>query len=474
MRRKLIKDISANTVQTLVTQIFGILIFYITSKYLIKSDFGEFNWSMALGSTIIGISTLGLDLVFVKRIAAGANVLTTSGIHFFHTLVSFVVLCTLAALLSFLIPAFTLNHPLFLFAFINLALANVANSFKLGLNGLESYKSLAVLALCSNVLKFLLILFFYFSQKFTINNVIFSYTAATALELVMGYILMTKVTNHGIKPVFHKTEYKGFIHESLPQLGIVFFDSALARIDWILLGIISTAAITAEYTFAYKIFELSKLPVLIIAPVLLTRFTKLFNNNNRLNDRQSDEIQLFLKVELFIVMLIPIVLVCTWTPLIDYFTNNKYGSINEVNFMLLAACVPLSCIINFLWTVGFVQGQLKTIMFITILVSILNVASNAALIPFFNGLGAAISFLFCTLVQLVLYIRHIRKDQIKLNIRNCIISCLNALGAIVIGKFSANNIIFTTIIAIFVFTALTFITAQLNLKQLKQLMTKQP
>ena len=60
-KQKLVRDISANTVQTLITQVFGFVIFYITSKYLSKDEFGEFNWAIAIGSTIIATASLGLD-----------------------------------------------------------------------------------------------------------------------------------------------------------------------------------------------------------------------------------------------------------------------------------------------------------------------------------------------------------------------------------------------------------------------------
>lgn len=472
-KKKLIKDISANTAQTLFTQFFGILIFYITSKYLTKNDFGEFNWSMAVGSTIIAISSLGLDLVFVKRVASGEDVLTISGIHFFHTLIAGFVLSMLALIVQICIPAFAINHPLFFFIFLNLAISNIANSFKLCLNGLESYKRLAILALCVNVLKFLFIVFLYVSGQFTISNVIAGYIVTSFVELVLAYYLLNRSIATRVKPLLKIVEYKYFILESVPMLGVVLFDSALARIDWILLGIISTAGVTAEYSFTYKIFELSKLPILVIGPVLLTRFSKLFNTGNPISDIHKNEISFFLKLELFLIMLIPVFLVCTWSPLIDYFTANKYGAVNDTTFKILAACVPLMCIINFLWTLGFVQGQLKTIMFITIAVSVMNVIANAILIPFFAGVGSAIAFLSCTIIQAILYIMYIKQDQIKLNLKNCCIAFINAIIAVLAGKFSSNNIIFTTVTALVVFVVLTFITRQLNSKQLKQLVSKQ-
>ncbi len=69
--KKILIDISGNTIQVVATQFFGLLIFYFTSKYLSKNEFGDLNWSTALASTVIALASLGLDLVFVKRVAQG-------------------------------------------------------------------------------------------------------------------------------------------------------------------------------------------------------------------------------------------------------------------------------------------------------------------------------------------------------------------------------------------------------------------
>lgn len=471
-KKKLIRDISANTLQTVVTQVFGLIIFYITSKYLQKDDFGQLNWCMAVGSTIIAVSSLGLDLVFVKRIALGQNVLILSGIHFFHTLVVGLVLCGVAFLVKQFLPSFTSVHPFFFYVFLNLALANVANSFKLCLNGLEAYRQLAFMSFCINTFKLVAIISLYLFARFDIMNVILAYTLTSLFEFILGYYMMSRSLSRRVKPLLKIMEYKYFILESLPQLGVVVFDSALARIDWILLGIISTASATAEYSFAYKIFELSKLPLLIIAPVVLTRFSKLFSGDNVISDKHKDEIGTFFKLEMFVIMFIPIVLAVTWTPLIDYFTNNKYGAVNELNYRILALCVPLHGVINFLWTMGFVQGQLKKILFITVTVSGLNILANAIFIPVYGALGSSLAFLTCTLIQLLLYLKYIDQKQVKLNYVNVILSLLSAFLSVLISKFLLDNVIYAAILAVILHSCIIFGSGQIKLFKLKQILSK--
>jgi O-antigen/teichoic acid export membrane protein len=468
-KRKLIRDISANTVQTVITQFFGLVIFYFMSRYLPKNDFGEYNWSMAVGFTVIAVTSFGLDLVLVKRIASGVSVMEIGGIHFFHTItVSFILV--LAGLGLTLLPSFRGSHPLFFIVFLNVLVINITNSLKLCLNGLDSYRHLAILSLVTNVAKFLLVLYLYFTFNFEIVKLILAFLASSVLELALAYYLLGFNIRAPLRPVLKIKEYKQFILESLPQLGVVIFDSALSRMDIVLLGILSTTAITGEYSFVYKVYELSKLPLLIIGPVLLTRLSKLFSHNKEIDEKQKKEIRFFFKLEMFIILLIPIFLISTWSPLVDHFTNGKYGAVNETKYWLLSICVPLVCIVNFMWTLGFVQGQLKVIMFITIAVSALNIIANLVLIPFFGGLGSAVAFLICTVIQVLLYIRFIDQRQIKFYMRDSAGIFICAAIAVVSTKLLTNNIIFTPIISIIAYTGMIFITRQLSLKQIKQML----
>lgn len=467
-----LKDISANTLQTVITQLFGLLIFYVTSKYLPKNDFGEFNWSIAVGFTAISVASLGLDLVLVKRIASNLNVLEVSGIHFFHTIIVGLVLGFIALLLQTLVPAFHNSHPFFLGVFVNILIINIANSFKLTLNGLDAYKYLAIIAFCSNAFKFTLIVVLFLLSHFSITNIILVYLATSVLEFFCGYFLLRKRLSMGIKPLYRITEYKAFVMESLPQLGVVIFDSALSRMDVILLGILSTATITAEYSFVYKVYELSKLPILIIGPILLTRFSRLFASNLPISPLNQSNIRYLVKLELFLIMFIPIVLISTWSPLVDYFTNNKYGQVNEVNYWLLALCVPLVGIVNFLWTLGFVQGQLKTIMYITFVVSLLNVLFNLVLIPSFGSFGSAMAFLACSLIQVMLYMRYINQNQLRFYVKDGLALFLTAFTAVITAKLLTNNIIFTALASVAGYVGLTILTRQISIKEISEILKK--
>ncbi len=466
--RRIVSDLSASTVQTVITQLFGLAIFYITSRYLSKEDYGELNWSTATGSTILAFASLGLDLVLVKLIASGKHAATMGGIHLFHNIYTGLLLCGIFALWHHLLPGGRQHHAIFFIVFINLTVSNVANSLKLTLNGLEKYKLMAIVALCTNVAKFALVFLLYLTHLFTVLNVVYAFIGAAVVELSLSYYYAGRSVGVYIKPVLLVQEYRAFVVKSLPQLAVVIFDSALARIDWILLGIISTAAITAEYSFAYRIFELSKLPLLIIAPVLLTRFSKLFNTDSEMDGKKVREIELFFGLEMFAAMLIPIALVSVWSPLMDLLTDHKYGAVNETTYMILSVCIPMHYIINFLWTMAFAQGQLKTLMYITIASSALNVVLNCVLIPVLGGIGSAWAFSASTLLQLALYTRLVKQKQVKLNGRVCLLAFTNAVLAVLMARYLFQHVVARCATALLAYGILAFATKQVNLKSIRQ------
>jgi O-antigen/teichoic acid export membrane protein len=306
----------------------------------------------------------------------------------------------------------------------------------------------------------------------SIHNVALGFLAASVLELATGYAYLRRRLRGRLQPLYAPKTYKGFIMESLPQLGVVLFDSALARIDWILLGIFSTASITAEYTFAYKFFELSKLPLLILGPVLLTRLSALLSSKSPLSAEQQARINGFVRLELMISFLIPIVLTCTWTDLIDRLTDGKFGAVNQSTFTLLSFCVPLHFAINFLWTLAFVQGKLKAIMWITISSSIVNLIANAVLIPHFAGEGAAWAFLFSSLIQFILYF--IAADQKVLRLEAGRLALLFVLAATTVYASISliGNSYLKALAALSSFATVLILLRQVNVAELRSLLNR--
>ncbi len=465
--KKFLKDISASTIQVAITQIANLLIFYLISKYISKEEFGFYNWSIALSSTIITVFSLGMDLVYVKRVASGHKAEATISIHFFHTIVSSIILISTASICCTFFFDGLAFKDLFLLIVINQSLFTIANSVKLCLNGYEKFNKLAVIAILTSITRVIFIVGLLLAGLFTIKFIVAAFIVSYIIEFGISYYIAGVTLSYYIKPKAPLKEYKLLVIESLPQLGTVLFDSALARVDWILMGIIATTIKTAEYSFAYKIFEVSKIPYLVIAPILLTRFSKLFKANQSLKSTEKNNIDSLFKTEIFIAVLIPVVVILIWSDFFDLITDNKYGAVNQLTYTVLGACIPLYYTTNFLWTMAFAQGQLKKIFVITAITSGMNIVLNIFLIASHGAEGAAFAFLMSTLVQVALYYRLTFQTKYALKIRVLVINML--IGTLIVLSLYWVPIHFSLkgLIAIVFYIVLTRISNLFSIKILK-------
>jgi len=121
----------------------------------------------------------------------------------------------------------------------------------------------------------------------------------------------------------------------------------MARLDWIFLGLMASNIILANYSFAYKVFEVSTLPLLIIAPLLMPRFTKIFRAGAVVDDKKMNELFILLRYEMIIACGVALALNILWVPVIDFITHNKYGAVNKQTILILSLCLPFLYFIKF-------------------------------------------------------------------------------------------------------------------------------
>ena len=216
---------------------------------------------------------------------------------------------------------------------------------------------------------------------------------------------------------------------------MVLITSALARFDWIFIGVLVSAVKLAEYSFAYKVFEISSLPLLAIAPLLIPRFTKIFGQASV----PANELKLLARTELIIAAFTVLVLNVCWSPVIDGITSGKYGLINVKTIFILSLCLPFIYLNNFFWTIYFAQGQLKMILRSFIITFTVNVVGDILLIPFFKNEGAAFAYLAACIVQTIYYLKKNRIPELKTVWQPLVISISCAVLCGVISKMAFQN-----------------------------------
>ncbi|HEY4194834.1 MAG TPA: oligosaccharide flippase family protein, partial [Mucilaginibacter sp.] len=87
MKRKLVNNLSANTLQLIINQLSGLIIFYILSIGLDKNSFGQINLALALMLAIFNILSFGIDQIAVRKLASGENPQTILSLYISHVLI---------------------------------------------------------------------------------------------------------------------------------------------------------------------------------------------------------------------------------------------------------------------------------------------------------------------------------------------------------------------------------------------------
>lgn len=431
------------------------------------------NWSIALIATCISIISFGMDQVIIKKIATGVDINEIATLHLAHVFLTGTGFYILLIGASFIFPSFFTQHPYLTGFAISLILIYYSSPFKQIAHGKEWFHFLTIISICSNLVKVLLLLAAILIYKFSVSTVIIIYIIASVVELVMGILLVKSKFNIVLHWQFNKKKYTNLIKESLPQLAVIIFNSGIARFDWIILGLMTSAAITAEYTFAYRVFELAAFPLLIIAPVLLPRISRYLVSHDRQLKVFEKEFLLLLKLEMIVACIIPLALNFVWADLLNPLTDNKYGSTNATVFLLLSVAIPLLYLNNFFWTIAFAGGKMKKIISNFTVTFLINIIGGIILIPLMKGEGAAIAYLMAIIVQSVLFVLAGKKDGLEIPVRPLIIALTCAIASFVlVSQFSLNPParLLTGIFAYLFLVAATGLIQRTDFKVLKQLL----
>ena len=458
MKGKLLRSLSANTFHLAINQLFGFLVVNILSVYLSKTEFGQLNLALAFLLAVFVILSFGIDQLVVKKMAAGLDVQQTLSGYIFHTLFSGIAFYALAISCYFLLPSL---HPVFII-FLLLSIGKfmifLSSPFKQAANGMENFKLLAYMSVISNVVRGCMLLLVLWLDLITLTNVILIFIFSDVLELLAGIYLFIAATRIHLKVKWERTAYFQLLKESLPQAGVVVMTAVLARFDWIIIGLLISAESLAEYSFAYKVFELSTFPLLILAPLLLPRFTSWLKQGKY----PEETLSLLIRIEMVIAIFSALILVMAWVPVIDWLTIGKYGYVNAHTILILSLCIPVIYMNNFLWSMYFAEGRLKLIFQVFLTTFLINIILNLVLVPLYKNEGAALAFLIAGMAQAIIFLF---KNNVKVPGKGVTVFFICSGCAILGGlsaKFFIKNDLMTIFIAALVYIILLVLTRQIR------------
>jgi O-antigen/teichoic acid export membrane protein len=464
LKSNLLKNLSANTIQLVINQLSGLVIFYILSSGLDKNSFGQLNLALAILLVAFNLLSLGIDQVAIRKIASGDQAHSVLSLYLFHVLVTGVLFYAVLLIGSFFINLQNGLYPLLLLIGLGKLMIYFSTPFKQSASGLEHFKTLAFMLIVSNVVRSIALAVFVLLHILSLQTTIIIFIAGDILELALCIYLFKRFTQVLISVSYNKMAYIALLREALPQMGVTLITSAIARFDWIFIGFMVSAVKLAEYSFAYKIFEMSTLPLLAIAPILLPRFTKLFKQTIATD---TTNLKLLFKAEMIIAALTILLLNILWMPVIDALTASKYGAVNSNTIFILSLCIPFLYLNNFLWTINFALGRTKMILSGFIITLLVNVGLDILLIPLFKNEGAAAAFLTASITQGIFYLYKTQMPGFNGILVNLLICTLCALISGIVAKTYIVNHYLSAVFAVFLFFALLFLTIQIRFADIK-------
>lgn len=387
-------------------QILGSIFFYGVSVYVSKADFGAINWMNSVSIFMGTLTGMGLEQVVVRRVAASRRSDWAAGAFMLHNLVGLLVGLALLTTLSYLMNDNSYRYlPWF---FLSQGIIGLGTPLRQLLNAKEKFAPYGIISLICNLGKIVAMIWYAKAGLLSVWPVVVILIAAAVFEWVC---LLAYVGTKGMLSLkFKISAYLMLLREAVPQYISVIFDMSLSRMDWIMLGLLSTAGALADYSFAYRAFEMGRLPVSIIGPLILPRFARMMTGGHKPSKLQQDQIQSFNRTEATLSAAIVLILNILWMPLVGWITGGKYGPSNATPFLILSLCLPMLFYTNLLWSINFGAKRYKQVSVITAGCAVINIALNFALIPFFAGIGSAIAFLITCVLQVICYYRFSSKS----------------------------------------------------------------
>jgi O-antigen/teichoic acid export membrane protein len=460
LKNKVLINFFSSGLQAFAVQILGSIFFYLISVYLTKENFGLISWMNAVSFFLTTLLGFGMEQVVVRRIAASNRSDWAAAAFFIHALSGSLITLLILLVLNALVGSHSVVYQLLPWFFGAQALLFIGIPLKQFLNAKEEFRPYGIIAVFSNICKIAAAYVLLQTHMLDTYTVIIVLICTAGFEL--GCLLIYIVTKTTFNFKLHFKAYIKLIKESSAQYLSVIFDMSLSRMDWILLGIMTTNVVLADYSFAYRAYELSRLPMLIIAPLILPRFSRMMASKSKPGALQQYYINAFGTVEMFFAVMIPLTLNILWEPVVILITKGKYGSANSLQFLILSLCIPLQFFINLLWSLSFGAKKYRSVTTITVICAITNVVLNLVLISKFNGLGAAVAFLITTLLQGYLYYKLVSKEIMKITLRPVIIFVASAAAIYFITIHINVNFVVQMVIAVSLYVAVAVLSKQIN------------
>ena len=214
------------------------------------------------------------------------------------------------------------------------------------------------------------------------------------LAVVLGSILLK--ARLGLRPRLHQAPRHvwDFFRSAVPIAGINIVAIVYARVDIVMLSVLSTSSKVAFYTVPYGLVRLSWLLPSVISAAFFPLLSRTLES-----DRAEAQRLFFLVVRVFFFLSIPIsILLALSSPtLLPFVFGDAYS--HSVTVLQIMAWTCVLGFHNYVpWYALLATHKARAVLLIQIAGLVVNVSVNAVAIPFYGSTGAATALLISDLV----------------------------------------------------------------------------
>jgi len=365
------------------------LIIYI-ARILGATEYGKFTFALAFISLSTILSDFGLSPIITREFSGEKE-------KEFSSLLSLKIFLSLGTLILIIISSFFITpDPLIRKVIWILAIYVLINSFPeivyafLRARQRMEYESLAKIsqALVVTGAGFFVVLNFP-----SIENLSYSYLFTSTIALIFILIFF----HLRIQPLnlsFNKTIWQKFFRLSWPLGLTAIFEGILVNIDSTMMGYFGQITQTGWYNAAYKIVNVSLIPIFLISQSFFPALSIAFKESKE----KFQKIWNY-QMETMILLALPLVVggIVLAPKIIDFIYNSSYTpSILAFQILIIMAGVI------FLGTpfdsALIISNQQKKLFWATVVATVINIILNLILIPKFSLYGAA----FVTIITYLL------------------------------------------------------------------------
>lgn len=433
--RSIFSQFLASTISKIGFQGGNLLYFLVVAVLVSKDDLGIYSFCISSATVLVSLLTLGNSPTVVRRIAGKAAPLpAVAGTVLFQRalfpIVLFVCLAPVIVLLQDRIP----HLGFLMIAFAICSLGAYVEAIRQLFYARQMYwwatGGQQVQVVSKLVFGLVLV-----SLGAGVNGLLLGLLAGIVFDAVFSGWGVRREMQIWSVPKPHWQELGRLIKEGLPLMGAMLFNQALARADWILMGALRSSSETGEYSFAYRVFEISWMPHAILGTLLLPKLSSAIRGGD-MSDSMRNRVGSLLQFTIAVSAILPLVMVVCWTPVIDFLTQGKYGSVNSEVIKTLAVSVPFAAGTGVMWNVAMARLKNWGIMLIICVSSVLNILLNSVLIPMYGGQGAAFATSIPMVFQFFAYAWILRSDIAVGHVIRCLVLVqFFAIGSVVVSVF---------------------------------------